>query len=174
MAAFIYYKPDNTFNWLPTGTFPTSTFFVSFSYLAFLPNWVWYQKGVAWSQQTFVLVKTYWRRLKDVFSVSFCLPRCLQDIRRLEDILKTIRRRSLVNMSWRRFEGALKTSCEDVLKTFLEDVEDVLEDQNLLRGIKNLQDVLEDQKSLRWRRFQDIFKTFWETRNVCWDTCGIY
>ena len=74
-----------------------------------LPNWGWYQKSVVWSQQTFVLVKTYWRRLKDVFSVSFCLPRCLQDIRRRKDILKTLRRRRLVNTSWRRFEGALKT-----------------------------------------------------------------
>ena len=36
------------------------------------------------SQQTFVLVKTYWRRLEDVFSVIFfCLPR------RIEDVLKT-------------------------------------------------------------------------------------
>ena len=61
------------------------------------------------SQQTFVLVKTYWRRLEDVFSVIFFyLPR------RLEDVLKTY---------WRHFR---KTYCKYVLKTCLQEV---LEDE---------------------------------------------
>ena len=46
------------------------------------------------TQQTFVLVKTYWRRLQDVFSVTFFLSS------------KT---------SWRH---NCKTSCKHVLKTF--------------------------------------------------------
>ena len=63
------------------------------------------------SQQTFVLVKTYWRRLENVFSVTiFCLPR------RLEDIIA----RRLANTSWRRLEDVLedeKCYAEDVFKT---------------------------------------------------------
>ena len=59
--------------------------------------WLLYQH----TQQTFVLVKTYWRRLQ--CKIFFCLPRCL------EDVLKT---------SWRH---KCKTSCKhvfgDVLKT---------------------------------------------------------
>ena len=52
-----------------------------------------------------VLVKTYWKRLEDVFSVTFfCLPRCL------EDVLKTSWK-----MSWRRLETSWRR-LEDVLK----------------------------------------------------------
>ena len=51
------------------------------------------------------VLKTSWRRLQDVFSVTFfCLPR------RLEDIIA----RRLTNTSWRRFR---KTYCKYVLKT---------------------------------------------------------
>ena len=55
------------------------------------------------SQQTFVLVRTYWRRL-EVSVIFFCLPRRLEDI--------TARR--LANTSWKRLGRRL----EDVLKTF--------------------------------------------------------
>ena len=69
-------------------------------------NQVKHNRSLNLSQQTFVLVKTYWRCLEDVFSVTFfCLPR------RLEDILKT---------SWRRLEDVLedeKCYAEDVFKT---------------------------------------------------------
>ena len=34
---------------------------------------------------------------------------------------------------------------------------------------RRLEDVLGDKKMLRWRRFQEILKTSWKTRNVCWD-----
>ena len=69
------------------------------------------------TQQTFVLVKTYWRRLQDVFSVTFfCLPR------RLEDIIA----RRLANTSWRRFR---KTYCKYVLKTSWRRLQEVLEDE---------------------------------------------
>ena len=44
---------------------------------------------------------------------------------------------------------------------------------------RRLQDVLEDEKLLRWRRVEDVFKTCledvlktsWRPRNVCWDVC---
>ena len=38
------------------------------------------------------------------------------------------------------------------------------------RSWKRPEDVLEDEKLLRWRRFEDVLKTSWKTRNVCWDT----
>ena len=107
------------------------------------------------TQQTFVLVKTYWRRLEDVFSVTFfCLPRRLQDIiarSLLEDILVT---------SWRRrLENFLKMSCEGVLKMWRpEDVftrrkiitlktswrrfENVLESKECLLGSKKVNEVM--------------------------------
>ena len=71
------------------------------------------------TQQTFLLVKTYWRRLEDVFSVIvFCLPRRLQDVLNTSSrhdcktsykhVLKTSRRRfaktyckNILNPSWK-------------------------------------------------------------------------
>ena len=81
------------------------------------------------SRQTFVLVKTYWRRLQDVFSVtSFCLPIRLANTswRRLEDVLKT---------SWRHFR---KTYCKYVYKTSS-------------RGLGR-------RKVSRWRRLEDVLE----------------
>ena len=74
-------------------------------------NQVKHNRSLNLSQQTFVLVKTYWRCLEDVFSVTFfCLPR------RLEDIIA----RRLANTSWRRL-GRRKVlrwrRLQDVLKT---------------------------------------------------------
>ena len=79
-----------------------------------------------WHQQTFVLVKTYWRCLEDVFSATFfCLPR------RLEDVLKT---------SWKRFG---KTYRKYVLKTSWRRLQEVLEDEKCYA-----EDVLENKKCL--------------------------
>ena len=96
------------------------------------------------TQQAFVLMKTYWRRLEDVFSVTI-----FRLSRRLEDVLKTSWRR-LAKTFWRRLEEVLKTSLEEVLQTRLEDV-------------------LEDEELLRWRLPQDVFKRSWKIRNVYWE-----
>ena len=113
------------------------------------------------TQETFVLVKTYWRHLEDVFSVTFsCLSRrtsarhnCKVSLWRcLEDFFKRTWRKRFANNSWRRLEDVLKkfwrclakTSwrhLEDVFKTFVEDV---------------LQIPLED-----------ILKTSWKNKYVC-------
>ena len=82
-------------------------------------------------QQTFVLVKTYWRRLQDVFSVTFfCLPR------RLEDIIA----RRLANTSWRRLEDVLGRR---IANTSWRRLQEVLEDENCYA-----EDVLENNKCL--------------------------
>ena len=98
------------------------------------------------------VLKTSWRHLEDVFSVTFfCLPRRLEDIiarrlantswrrlgRRLEDVLKTSWRRlgrhleDVLKTSWRRFR---KTYCKCVLKTSSRGLEDVLENKKCLLG----------------------------------------
>ena len=88
------------------------------------------------AQQTFVLVKTYGRRLQCNIFLSTktswrhdCKTSC-------KHVLKT---------SWRRFRT---TYCKYVLKTSSRR--------------------LGKQKVLRWRRLQDVLKTSWKTRNVCW------
>ena len=86
------------------------------------------------SRQTFVLVKTYWRRLEDVLKTSwrrlqcniFCLIRCLENL--------------------------LKTSCEEILKTYWRRLEDVFGRRIANTSWRCLEDVLEDEKLLRWRR----------------------
>ena len=109
------------------------------------------------TQQTFVLVKTYWRRLEDVFSVTFfCLPRRLQDIiarSLLEDILVTSWRRRLENFLKMSCEGVLKMwRPEDVLKKFLEDILQLrLEDVFTRRKIITLK--------TSWRRFENVLES---------------
>ena len=115
------------------------------------------------SQQTFVLVKTYWRRLQDVFSVTFfCLPR------RLEDVWKT---------SWRH---NCKTSCKHVLKTSwktsLKRLEDVLKTswrhfrKTYCKYVfKTSSRGLVRRKVLCWSPLLDVSKTSWKTRNICLD-----
>ena len=119
------------------------------------------------TQQTFVLVKTYWRRLEDVFSVTFfCLPRRLHDIiarSLLEDILVT---------SWRRrLENFLKMSCEGVLKMWRP--EDVFRTswRSFWKTFCNyvLKTSSQDERLLHWRRLEDVLKTSWKARNVCWE-----
>ena len=95
------------------------------------------------SRQTFVLVKTYWRRLEDVLKTSwrrlqcniFCLIRCLENV--------------------------LKTSCEVILKTSWRRLEDVFGRRIANTSWRRLEDVLEDEKVLRWRRLEDVLKTSW-------------
>ena len=73
---------------------------------------------IALTQQTFVLVRTYWRRLQEVLKTS---SRGLERQkvlrwRRLEDILG----RPIGNTSWRRLQEVLEDEncyAEDVLKT---------------------------------------------------------
>ena len=67
--------------------------------------------------------------------------------RSLQDVISVIASH-LANTSWRRFR---KTYCKYVLKT----------------SSRRLQDVWEDEKVLRWGRLQDLLKTSWKTRNVC-------
>ena len=88
------------------------------------------------------VLKTSSRRLQDVFSVTFfCLPR------RLEDIIA----RRLANTSWRH---NCKTPCKHVLKT------------SWRRFRKTYcQCVLKDEKCYA----EDVFKTSWKARNVCWE-----
>ena len=109
------------------------------------------------TQQTFVLVKTYWRRLQcNIFLSS------KTSWRRLEHIIA----RRLANMSWKRLENVLKTSC----KTSWRRLEDVLG-----RRFANMSwRRLGRRKVLRWRRFQDVLKTSWKTRNVCWASKGSF
>ena len=79
------------------------------------------------TQETFALVKTYWRLLEDILKTSsvwhfFFLPRWLQDI--ITRLLLKTSWKCLANTSLRRklLEKALRRHLEDVLKTFLEDV----------------------------------------------------
>ena len=80
------------------------------------------------TQQTFVLVKTYWRRLENVFSVTFfCLPR------RLEDVLG----RCIANTFWRRLPDVWKTKSV-TLKTSSRRLEEVLENKKCLLGSRSI------------------------------------
>ena len=99
------------------------------------------------------VLKTSWRRLQDVFSVTFfCLPR------RAEDVLKTSSRHKCKTSckhilmtswkpSWRRLENVLKTSC----KTSWRCLEDIL------GGCV---------ANTSWRRLQDVFKRSSKTKSV--------
>ena len=106
-------------------------------------------------------VKTSSRRLQgllqDVFRTSWKTKNCYA-----EDVLKTSWRHVLRTF-WRH---VLKTSWRPVLKTSWRLLEDVL--QRRLEDLSSrclqdlLQDVLEDEKLLRWRRLDDVLKTWLE------------
>ena len=105
--------------------------------------------ALALSQQTFVLVKTYWRRIQDVFSVTFlCLPR------RLEDTIRKTSYKHVLKTSWRRlgrrFKDVLKTPWRSFRKTAWRRLEDVLERtycKYVLKGSwRRLEEVLEGEK----------------------------
>ena len=106
------------------------------------------------TQETFVSVKTYWRNLEDVFSVTFsCLSRrtsarhnCNVSLWRcLEDFFKRTWRKRLANNSWRRFENVLKMSCKDLLKTSWRRIQDVCGRRIAKTSWRRLEDVLEKQ-----------------------------
>ena len=111
---------------------------------------------LAWIKGTFngedptniCLDEAYWRRLQCNIFLSFKTSsrhNCKTSWRRLEEDVY----RYVLKTSWRRL---WKRSCKHVLKT----------------SWRRLEDVLEDEKLLRWRRLQDVFKTSWKIRNVCW------
>ena len=92
--------------------------------------------------------KTSWRRLEDMFW------------RRLQDMssrhLKDMSSRRLQDMSSRPLQrnnfSSSKTFFQDVFfKTSLQDV--------FKMSSRRFQDVLEDEKLLRWKYFEDVFKT---------------
>ena len=94
------------------------------------------------TQQTFVLVKTYWRRLEDVLKTSWwhnCKMSCKHVLktswRRLENVLKMS-----CKTSWRHFR---KMYCRYVLKTSWRRLQEVLEDEKCYA-----EDVLENKKCL--------------------------
>ena len=111
------------------------------------------------SWQTFVLMKTSWGRLEDVFRLR--LQKTSQDVLNKTNIfVLAIRLQDAFNTSsWRfqdsssRLQDIFKTSYQDVFKTFSKHLQDVLQ--------KRLQDIFKASS----RRFedvwhlQDIFKT---------------
>ena len=100
-----------------------------------------------------------WRFLEDVLNI-FCLPRPFEDVSAscLLKYILTAPRRRLENTSWRNLRRRLK----DVLQTRLAST-----------SWRPLKDVLEDEKLLCWRHLQNVFKTSWKTRNVCWDNTSL-
>ena len=102
-----------------------------------------------------LVFKTSWRGLQDM---SW---RCLQHVFRVtifyvfQDVLKK---------SWRRFQDL----SQDVLKTFSIRLQDVLEDEKLLRW-RPLQDVLKTcLEDILKTYLEDVFKTSWKQKNVYW------
>ena len=126
------------------------------------------------TQQTFVLIKTSWRRLwysssEDVFKTSS--RRLDQDefIRLThtssEDVFKTPSSRPTYS-SWsyvfktssRRFQDVFKTSCKNVFKTSSRRLQDVLKTSS-----RHLQDVFKTYYQVKVflvTQFQDIFETY--------------
>ena len=95
------------------------------------------------------VLKTSWRYLKWYLQNVFKTKK--QDV-----FLKTSWKRCLANPFWGRFR---KTPCKHVMKTSWICLEDVLEDERLLR-LRRLQDVLENKKSL-WAASTWLEKVFW-------------
>ena len=103
-------------------------------------------------QQTFVLMKTSWRRLEGLF----CL--CLQKMssRRLQDALikidmfvLAIRLQDVFKTSSRHFQDAFKTSCKSVFKT----------SSRRLAKTSSRRLPLRDIFETSLRRFEDVLKT---------------
>ena len=103
------------------------------------------------TQETFVLVKTYWRHLEDVFSVTFsCLSRrtsarhnCKVSLWRcLEDFFKRTWRKRFANNSWRRIQDVCGRC---IANTSGRHLEDVLEKQICLLGRGNLRQKVQNQ-----------------------------
>ena len=94
--------------------------------------------------------------LQDVFKTclqnmsSWVLKTCLQCVFK---ICTQVSRR-LQNMSSRRLKYVFSVTIFRLPKR----LQDILQD--VFKTSRRLQDVLEDEKLLRWRRVEDIFKTF--------------
>ena len=117
-------------------------------------------------QQTFVLVKTYWKRPEDIFSVPFLLSSKTSS----RHICKTSWK-YVLKTSWGRlgdvFEDILKTSCkrlEGVLKTFLEDVL-----QTRLEGVLKMSWKTKNCYCDIFLYLEDVLKTPWRPTNICWE-----
>ena len=103
------------------------------------------------TQQTFVLMKTSWRRLEDVFRL--CLQktssRHLQDVlpRCLQDVFKTFPRR-LTKTSWKRLQDVFQKHLQDIFKTSSRRFQGVF--QTSLRRLTKMSS----------RRFQDLSSSY--------------
>ena len=93
----------------------------------------------------FLVFKTSWRRLQDVFSVT---------IFRLWGRLLKTSCKYVLKASWRRLEDVFKTYLQDVFKM----------------SSRRLEDVLEDEKWLHWRRLGDKQNVYWNISIKPWPT----
>ena len=74
------------------------------------------------------------------------------------------------------FQDVFKTCLQRLLEDVLRDVFKTSSRCICKTSLRRLQDVLEDEKLLRWRRIEEVFKTYledvfktsWRPRNVCW------
>ena len=113
-----------------------------------------------WTQQTFLLMKTSWRRLKDVFRLRLqkTSSRRLQDVLMKMNIFLLIIR--LQKTSSRRLQDILvKTNIfvlairlQDVFKTFSRRLQDVFKTSS--RRLANTS----------WRHLQDVLKTYHQVK----------
>ena len=108
--------------------------------------------SVNFPSKHFLISKTSWGRLKDIFNVTiFHLPRRLQDVfktssRRFQEVFARI----LPNMFSRCLQNIFKTSLQDVFKIFSRRFLDVF----LKIFSKRLQDILQT-------RLEYVLKTSW-------------
>ena len=127
--------------WLPSVYFILlRTCFVSFYFFLFFLFLllILLLFGLEVTQQTFVLMKTSWRLLEDVFHLRLqkTYSRSLQDV-----LIKT-------NIFTKRFQDVFKTSCQDIFKT---------SSRRLAKtSSRHLQDVFKTTS----RHLQEVFKTF--------------
>ena len=123
------------------------------------------------AQQTFVLMKTYWRRFQDVFKTSSRHNCNTSSWRRFENKKSLLGAQEsiflyidlyyfilycLAMTSWKCLEDVLKTSwkrLEEVLKASLEEVLQARFEDVFGRGLANTS----------WRRLEDVLKTSWKT-----------
>ena len=84
------------------------------------------------------------------------------NIRLGEDVLKT---------SWRWLQHVFSVTSFCLLRRLQDIIARRLASTSWRRledVLGRREDVLEDEKVLRWRCLQDVLKTAWRTRNVCW------
>ena len=126
------------------------------------------------AQQTFVLMKTSWRRLEDVFRLRLqntSSRRLDQDeyvrlsLTSSENVFKTssgcLGQGQYIRLDYtfpRRLQDVYKTSCQDVLKTFSRCRQDVLQ-KVFKTSSKRLQEVFKTSSRRLEKRLQDNFKT---------------